>query len=171
MTYAALVESGLARSSEGVAVWLTLQAHHPGVKPPSDVWIKDSPLNSSNLANLGKILKEAGEDVGMQTKGSWNPKLNFVWEFISGVYFDEEGEWAGLRKGEIAEWKELWKVVVDGKFVLRDESFLPQKYEYHDLSAYFQINHWGIVLVGPVIVSKWGFPIGTYQYHYYHIVY
>lgn len=124
MTYTALVESGLARSSEGVAIWLTLQAHHPSVTPPSDVWIKDSPLSSSNLVNLGKILKEAGEDGG---KGSWNPKLNFVWEFILGVYFDKEGKWAGLREGEIAEWKEVWKVVVDGEFVVRDEFFLSPK--------------------------------------------
>lgn len=117
MTYAALIESGLARSSEGVAIWLTLQAHHPSVAPPKDVWIKDSPLNSSNLASLGKILKEAGGDGEMQPKGSWNPKLNFVWELILGVYFDEEGRWAKLEKGAIAEWKEVWKVVVDGEFV------------------------------------------------------
>lgn len=115
LTYAALVESGLARSSEGVAIWLTLQAHHPSVTPPNDVWIKNSPLNSLNLVNLGKILKEAGEYGGMQSKGSWNPKLNFVWEFILEAYFEKEGKWAGLREGEIAEWKEVWKVVVDGE--------------------------------------------------------
>lgn len=120
LTYAALAESGLERSSEGVAIWLTLQAYHPSVVPPRGVWIKDSPLNSSNLANLGMILKEAGEDGGIQPKGSWNPKLNFAWELILGIYFDEEGRWARLRKGAIAEWKEVWKVVIDGEFVARD---------------------------------------------------
>lgn len=117
LTYAALVESGLTKSSEGVAIWLTLRAYHPDVASPSDVWVKDSPLNSSNLASLGKVLKEAGGEEGSaQQKGSWNPKLHFVWEFILGVYFDEEGKWAGLRKGDIAEWRDVWKVVVDGEF-------------------------------------------------------
>lgn len=115
LTYSALVESGLARSSEGVAIWLTLQAYHPSVAPPRDVWIKDSPLNSSNLANLGRILKEVSEEGGMQSKGSWNPKLHFVWEFILEIYFDEKENWAKLKEGEIAEWKEVWKVVVDGE--------------------------------------------------------
>lgn len=117
LTYSALVESGLARSSEGVAVWLTLQAGYPGVAPPRDVWVKESPLNSANLGSLGKVLKEAGEGEAQQ-KGSWNPKLHFVWDFIMGVYFDEEGRWAELRKGGVAEWKEVWRVVVDGELHL-----------------------------------------------------
>lgn len=107
--YKALVDSGMARSSEGVAVWLALRAYHPGVVPGEEVWV---PLEGGSLVGLGRSLKE-------EEKGCWSAKVHFVWDFVLAVYFDGEGVWAGVRGGcEVAGWEELWRVVVDGEFLI-----------------------------------------------------
>ncbi|KAL7269860.1 DNA-directed DNA polymerase [Rhizina undulata] len=117
MTYAALVEAGLTKTSEGVGIWMMLQASHPEIAPPKDVWAKDSPLNVSSLALLAKVVKEGGQKKDgeeMQQKGSWNPKLHFVWETILAFYFSEERTWKMGREGKgVAGWAEFWRVVVD----------------------------------------------------------
>ena len=122
-TYSALADSGLAKSSEGAALWITLQVYCPDVAAPSNIWAKDSPLDMSNLASLARVLKEVdlrdGESDGNSTqKGSWNPKLHFVWDLIFSAYFGEEEQWRRLpreRGAGMAAWAEFWKIVVDGK--------------------------------------------------------
>lgn len=121
ITYKKLTESGLAKSGEGVGIWLALQANQPSVTPPKDVWSKGSPLITSNLSTLAKVLKESGSKEGAtdgaKVKGSWNPKLGFVWDSILNVYFSNEPEWKSIRgaKHKPAEWSEFWRVVVDGE--------------------------------------------------------
>ncbi|KAI5856466.1 DNA polymerase phi-domain-containing protein [Tricharina praecox] len=116
ITYAKLISSGMAKTGEGVGIWLALRAHLPEVTPPKDVWSKGSPLVTGNLATLARVLKESGaKEEGIKTKGSWNPKLGFVWESILNVYFSEEAQWKAVREGKpaAAEWAEFWRAVVD----------------------------------------------------------
>lgn len=114
LAYAALVESGMAKTMEGVAVWLCVAAYHPGVAAPREVWGGGSPLGAGNLGTLGRILKDSGEEEGGAAKGTWNQKLHFVWDFIFAVYLAEDEVWSELRgSSEIAGWAELWRVVID----------------------------------------------------------
>jgi len=121
ITYRKLAESGLAKMGEGVGLWLALQAYRPTVTPPKDVWSKGSPLVTGSLSTLARVLKESSskEDVaeGGKSKGSWSPKLGFVWDLILKVYFSSEESWRKVqdRKNPIAEWAEFWRVVVDGE--------------------------------------------------------
>jgi DNA polymerase phi len=123
MTYKKLADSGLAKTGEGVGIWLALQAHQPSVVPPSEVWPKGSPLIIGNLIPLAKLLKESGSKEGggenIKSKGSWNPKLGFVWDTILDAYFSTEKIWKRMREKKklVAEWAEFWKVVIDGKFL------------------------------------------------------
>jgi len=120
ITYAKLVESGLAKTGEGVGIWLALRAQLPDVATPKGVWDKGSPLVTGNLATLARVLKESGvKEEGIKTKGSWNRKLGFVWESVLNVYFSEEPQWMAVRerKPAAAEWAEFWRVVVDGEFL------------------------------------------------------
>ena len=117
-TYTKLAESGFAKSGEGVGIWLMLQAHHPKAAAPADVWSKDSPLAKSNLTKLSKVLRDSGsnDDTETKTKGSWNPKLGFVWDFILRAYFSKDKAWAGIRhskKHAVSEWSDFWRAVVD----------------------------------------------------------
>lgn len=120
-TYSALVESGMSKTTEGVAVWLCVAAYHPEVAAPREVWSGGLPLGAGNLGVLGKILKDSGEEEGGggAAKGTWSQKLHFVWDLILAVYLAEEGVWSELRRSsEIAGWAELWRAVVDGEFLL-----------------------------------------------------
>lgn len=126
VTYDALAGSGLAKTSDGVAVWLTLQVCCPKVLPPKGPWVKECPLAKPNLATLAKVLKEAGsKDEGggsLQQKGSWSPKHNFVWDLVLEAYLGESGEWVDFRGREtsaLPTWEEFWKVAIDGKFFTR----------------------------------------------------
>ncbi|KAI5849467.1 DNA polymerase phi-domain-containing protein [Morchella snyderi] len=115
-TYSALAESGMSKTTEGVAVWLCVAAYHPGVVAPREVWSGGLPLGAGNLGVLGKILKDSGEEEGGggAAKGTWSQKLHFVWDFILAVHLAEEGVWSELRKSsEVAGWAELWRAVVD----------------------------------------------------------
>ncbi|KAG0125497.1 DNA polymerase phi-domain-containing protein [Tuber indicum] len=120
VTYDALAESELAKTSDGTAVWLTLQAYCPNILPPKNLWVKECPLAKPNLVTLAKVLKEAGskdeEGRNLQQKGSWNPKLNFVWDLVLEAYIGESKEWVGFRERETSVmpmWEEFWKVAVD----------------------------------------------------------
>ncbi|KAA8907472.1 DNA polymerase phi-domain-containing protein [Sphaerosporella brunnea] len=116
ITYAKLVESGLAKTGEGVGILLALQANIPVVAPPKDVWSKGSPLLTGNLVTLARVLKESGaKEEGAKTKGSWNPKLGFVWESLLNVYFSDDEVWKAVKEGKhpVAPWSEFWRVVVD----------------------------------------------------------
>lgn len=120
ITYEKLKTTGFAKSGEGVGIWLALQAAYPDVKPPKDVWTKESPLAVSNLAKVAKVLKESHskeDGEGSKAKGSWNPKLSFTWDYVLAIYFSSEAKWSSLREedGAVASWEEFWRVVVDGE--------------------------------------------------------
>lgn len=121
-TYELLAAKNVARTSDGVGVWLECMARCPHVERP-DVWKKTVPLAKGNLANLSKALRESGEKEegadGKQVgnKGSWNPKLPFVWTTVADIYLQEEEEiYTPIRKEGIAEWSEFWITAVDGKY-------------------------------------------------------
>jgi DNA polymerase phi len=135
ITYQRLVESGMAKTGEGVGIWLALQTHQPNVTPPRDVWSTGSPLIIANLATLAKVLKESGskDAEGAKSKGSWNPKLGFVWESVLNVYFSDDEAWKSIREGKhaISEWAEFWRVVVDGELHdLPTPLYAPQSFAY-----------------------------------------
>ncbi|KAF8530868.1 DNA polymerase phi-domain-containing protein [Trichophaea hybrida] len=117
ITYKRLAESGMAKTGEGVGIWLALQAHQPSATPPKDVWNKGSPLITPNLATLAKVLKESGskDADGTKPKGSWSPKLGFVWDSVLNIYFSSDEAWKSICEGKhtVAEWAEFWRVVVD----------------------------------------------------------
>ena len=118
ITYRKLVESGTVKTGEGVGIWLALQAHSPAVAAPKDVWTKNNPLLATNLATLAKVLKESGSNEdGAKQKGSWSPKLGFVWDFVLDAYFSDDKPWKTVREGShgVAAWADFWKTVVDGE--------------------------------------------------------
>lgn len=135
-------EHGMAKTSEGVGVWLALEELFPGVlKEGADGgWGKDGPLTMGNLAGLARALKEAGandkKDGEATSKGVWSAKLHWVWDIILAQYLHDhqstpnEGK-SDKKKGKkskkdetkttesdsnIAPFSDFWRVVVDGNF-------------------------------------------------------
>ncbi|KAK4692559.1 DNA polymerase phi, partial [Lecanoromycetidae sp. Uapishka_2] len=83
-----LQANGLARTPEGVAIWIAIKSNCPHVEFPHGIWHHEDPFNRKELSKLAGILNETVEsDVAqnetqtkVQQKGTWTNKLHFAWE-------------------------------------------------------------------------------------------
>lgn len=106
-----VAEAGLARTPEGVAVWLVALERFPSlqVKP----W--GHPLAPKSLGDLASVLKEsfqnhdapAAQGEGQKNKqANWTAQLHFVWDTIL-AHFAKESSSSN-------EFDQFWSRVVDG---------------------------------------------------------
>ncbi|KAJ5521581.1 hypothetical protein N7527_005696 [Penicillium freii] len=80
----------LARSPEGVAVWLAAKDMFPNATFPSKIWKHDDPLDTKERSILSKIMKESGAAASdgetkvntAKSSGFWNNKLHFAWDAV-----------------------------------------------------------------------------------------
>lgn len=110
-----LSNAGVAKTPEGVAVWMVAQNQFPDlqVKP----W--QHPLSRKTLGDLTAILKESfndsSKDISSNSRNnqqaSWAAQLHFVWDLILNHY---------LKAGDsgVEDFAQFWGRVVDGKMVL-----------------------------------------------------
>lgn len=130
-----LCSNDLARTPEGVAIWLTVKDLFPDAKLPSGVWQHDDPLHVKEKRNLSKVMKEAwgsedssGKEPGnSRISGVWSSKLHFTWDVIlvrlysQGTQEKKEKTSKSARAGFI----DFWTEVVDGKHSI------PSRYTLH----------------------------------------
>ncbi|KAF5025023.1 hypothetical protein F66182_2891 [Fusarium sp. NRRL 66182] len=105
-----VAEANLAKTPEGVAIWLVARSRFPGleVKPWRD------PLSKKSFGDLAAVLRESFQDSskdqserGQKNKqASWTAQLHFVWDIILAHYV-KEGE-AGA-----SDFEQFWARVVD----------------------------------------------------------
>jgi DNA polymerase phi len=108
VTWQMVQDAGLAKTGEGVGIWLSLAARGQQ--------IGQNPLSMKKLMETAKVLKESGsEEEGIKSKGSWNAKLGFVWDLCLDVYFGKDE--AGVKKTSVS-WEDFWRVVIDGELHL-----------------------------------------------------
>lgn len=110
-TLVKMADSGLARTPEGVAVWLVAIERFPDltVKP----W--KHPLSSKSLGDLTAVLKESfqnheamqGDGPTVKKQANWTAQLHFVWDLILSHY---------VKAASTSEdFEQFWSRVVDGK--------------------------------------------------------
>ncbi|KAJ5949198.1 hypothetical protein N7454_000782 [Penicillium verhagenii] len=110
-----LVTHEVARSPEGVAVWLAAKDMFPNVKYPSKVWKHDDPLDTKERVGLSKIMKESSvEEAQSENKpkpsSSWNSKLHFAWDAV----ISRTGESTQSKsKSSRLSFSDFWTEVVD----------------------------------------------------------
>ncbi|KAL4997961.1 DNA polymerase phi-domain-containing protein [Aspergillus recurvatus] len=81
-----LCSNDLARTPEGVAIWLAAKDLFPGISFVSKVWKHDDPLDPKERNQLAKVMKESSTgsedegDKGAKASGVWNSKLHFAWD-------------------------------------------------------------------------------------------
>ena len=126
-TLKTLVEEGIAKTPEGVGIWIAVLDKFPKVEMPEKAPWKN-PLEGSSLQALGPVLKESGRDTtSEQTEGgkkgpkqaNWTAQLHFVWDLILAHYakLGEEAE------GDAAEqFRAFWDRVVDQGFFSKNSS-------------------------------------------------
>ena len=120
-----ICEHGLAKTPEGVAIWLGAQSTESQVRFPEGVWHKDDPLHRNEKSMLAHILREApstkpgrrdGIDNFNQT-GNWSPDLHFAWDVVIANLLKEQ-RFDDLKHKEKARrlaFQEFWNEAVDGR--------------------------------------------------------
>ncbi|KAL8732927.1 MAG: hypothetical protein Q9181_003776 [Wetmoreana brouardii] len=112
-----LCHYGLAKTPEGVAIWLKVQQEFPQGNLPDGVWRDCNPLHRKEKSKLAKILKEASDgnsagepDGQVSQKSNWTSKLHFVWSVIFPEITRERSK-KGTSK--IIGFAEFWREAVD----------------------------------------------------------
>ncbi|KAF4948700.1 hypothetical protein FSARC_13665 [Fusarium sarcochroum] len=105
-----VAEANLAKTPEGVAIWLVTLSRFPDLKVKP--WRE--PLSKKSFSDLAAVLRESFQDFdkdqnerGQKNKqASWTAQLHYVWDIVL-AHYTREGE-AGA-----AEFEQFWARVVD----------------------------------------------------------
>jgi DNA polymerase phi len=111
-----LAEEGLAKSPEGVGIWIAALDRFPDMKVPAQPW--RHPLAATSLTILPAALKDSGRETSNEEngnkklkQGNWTAQLHFVWDLILAHFV----KLAAKSEGDAAEeFKQFWNRVVDG---------------------------------------------------------
>ncbi|CCJ29977.1 unnamed protein product [Pneumocystis jirovecii] len=106
-----ICDSKLSKTQEGVAIILTIQKIIKNLKSIGDTqWNPLSPLDSSNLETLAKVLKDVNIDPETKQRGNWSTKLHFVWDIIIEIYTSETSNIVNLS------FLDFWTKIIDESF-------------------------------------------------------
>lgn len=120
-----LCSHDLARSPEGIAVWLAAKDMFPNATFPSKVWKHDDPLDTKERSSLSKIMKESGAGASesenkantAKSSGVWNSKLHFAWD---AVLSRTSVETKDKSKKPRMSFVDFWTEVVDSEYLQRN---------------------------------------------------
>ncbi|GAB1202977.1 hypothetical protein APSETT445_001601 [Aspergillus pseudonomiae] len=110
----------LARTPEGVSIWLAAKDLFPKVQLPSKVWKHDDPLDAKERNQLAKVMKESsvseaeGENKGSKAKASgvWNSKLHFAWDAVLSRLSETSAKESKSKTSRLS-FIDFWTEVVD----------------------------------------------------------
>lgn len=120
-----LLAKGLSKTSQGVAIWIGVQAEFASIDLPTGVWHHEDPLNRKEISRLAKIMMEAPAATSPQNatesettaKGYWTTKLQFAWDVILAELLDVQPQ--GLQKNtkpaKRTKFVEFWEECIDSK--------------------------------------------------------
>lgn len=90
-----LCSHDLARTPEGVSIWLAAKDAFPNASFPQNIWKHDDPLDAREKSSLAKVMRESSADsepgkevTGAKQSGVWNSKLHFAWDAVLSRIFD-----------------------------------------------------------------------------------
>jgi len=152
-----IFEHGLAKTPEGVAIWLRAQSMAPSVRFPEGLWHANNPLHRKELKNLANVLKQgpstklgqAIEAEIVNQKANLSPDLHFAWEVVISQVLNAQHSAASKlqKKTKIPSFHEFWNEAVDGMFPFKP--ILPANTETDGLfstSSTDQRKYWGLML-------------------------
>ncbi|KAL8990036.1 MAG: hypothetical protein Q9177_001212 [Variospora cf. flavescens] len=112
-----LCQSGMAKTPEGIAIWLNIRAGYPGIQLPDAIWRDGNPLHRKEKSRLARILKEAStgsqsdEATGqIAQKGNWTSRIHFAWIFVLNQL---AGNVAKGTKSKTVSFEEFWRGAID----------------------------------------------------------
>ncbi|KAK7565725.1 hypothetical protein BKA81DRAFT_386032 [Phyllosticta paracitricarpa] len=110
-----LCTHGLAKTPEGVAIWLTVQSTFPKLELPEGTWHKQDPLCTKERQTLANVMKEnfakaqEAENGKKVKSGSSQTTLNFAWEVVMLSFMQSHG--AG--ESGVTGFSKFWTDIVD----------------------------------------------------------
>lgn len=118
-----LCSNDLARTPEGVSIWLAAKDMFPDASFPGKVWKHDDPLDTKERSQLAKVMKESSapepddNDKGnAKSSGVWNSRLHFAWEAILTRVFDTPKEEKSKSKSKSRlSFVDFWVDLVDSE--------------------------------------------------------
>ncbi|KAL4895395.1 DNA polymerase phi-domain-containing protein [Aspergillus ambiguus] len=117
-----LSSNDLARTPEGVSIWLAAKELFPDIKFPSKVWKHDDPLDSRERTQLTKVMKESSatqstdgtQEKNVKPSGVWNSKLHFAWDVVlSKLDAPSNAEKTTSKSSSRLNFVDFWTEVVD----------------------------------------------------------
>ena len=121
-----LLAKGLAKTPQGVAIWIGVHAEIPSIESPPGVWHHDDPLSRKEKSILAKILMEAPATTSPQNviesettaNGAWSTKLQFAWDVILTELLHDESQ--GLQRNakfaKRMKFFEFWDECIDSEY-------------------------------------------------------
>ncbi|KAB8074737.1 DNA polymerase phi-domain-containing protein [Aspergillus leporis] len=113
-----LCSNELARTPEGVAIWLAAKDLFPKVQFPTKVWKHDDPLDAKERNQLAKVMKDSSvseaENQGGNPKSSgvWSSKLHFAWDAVLSRLGDSPAKDSKSKTSRLS-FVDFWTEVVD----------------------------------------------------------
>ncbi|KAF2271678.1 uncharacterized protein EI97DRAFT_387372 [Westerdykella ornata] len=113
-----LISFNLAKTPEGVAIWLTVKAQFEDVLP-ENVWNDKDPLSKSERTQLARILKEDFRSAtengknGNIKSGSANPNPIFAWDLVLSETLRRDLAKSQSKHGAKSEFPQFWLDTVD----------------------------------------------------------
>ncbi|KAK4098837.1 hypothetical protein N658DRAFT_211667 [Parathielavia hyrcaniae] len=119
-----LSEEGLAKTPEGVGIWIAALDRFSDMKVPAQPW--RHPLAATSLATLPVALKDSGRETSSDETGNkkpkqsnWTAQLHFAWDLILAHYV----KLGSQGNGDASEqFKQFWNRVVDESFFSKNAS-------------------------------------------------
>ena len=132
-----LSQSGLAKTREGVCLWIAVQNGYRSVHFPDGIWRDKDPLGRHALNQLAPVLLESKSQVtstdpsegARKDDGSTSTNLPFVWRFLGKTLADTpvtKGKGKSDKAGRV-DLPSFWARCVDGessKLVVWDSTVL-----------------------------------------------
>lgn len=124
----------LARTPEGVSIWLAVKEAFPKSNFPSKVWKHDDPLDVKDRNQLAKVMKESSaadsaegaSGSNPKASGVWSSKLHFAWDAVirqlAGVSAKESSK--SKSSSSRLSFADFWSEVVDSMSFLSPPSRL-----------------------------------------------
>lgn len=112
-----LSEEGLAKTTEGVGIWIAALDRFPDMKVPSKPW--KTPLSTKALGDLPAIMKDSGREASnpqdvtgrKQKHSNWTAQLHWVWDVILS-HFTKTSTADSMTANNFVL---FWNKVVDGE--------------------------------------------------------
>lgn len=117
-----LKSKGLAKTPEGIAIWVVAKDECPTLRFPRHVWKHDDPLDRKEISAVARILNEGtvaetvqdGAEAKATQKGAWSTKFHFAWDVILAKLLNV-GLQSEPKAAKAMSFAEFWEACVDSK--------------------------------------------------------